>query len=129
MIYSSLLHFFWLGTIAPLITYAPYKLTKKQYWKYVKWPLIFTGTANVPPATGIKYSSWALVNFVFNYFIKRHFFAWWTKYNYILAAALDTGRRPQRDHHHLRLVPRCSSSQLVGKHSILEHSRWRRRIL
>jgi hypothetical protein len=42
-------------------------------------------------ATGINYSSWALVNFVFNHFIKRRFFAWWTKYNYILAAALDTG--------------------------------------
>ncbi|CDM30689.1 Oligopeptide transporter OPT superfamily [Penicillium roqueforti FM164] len=25
------------------------------------------------------------------HFIKRRFFAWWTKYNYILAAALDTG--------------------------------------
>ena len=42
-------------------------------------------------ATGINYSSWALVNFIFNHFIKRRFFAWWTKYNYILAAALDTG--------------------------------------
>lgn len=42
-------------------------------------------------ATGINYSSWALVNFIFNHFIKHHFFAWWTKYNYILAAALDTG--------------------------------------
>ncbi|KAE8356743.1 OPT oligopeptide transporter protein-domain-containing protein [Aspergillus coremiiformis] len=91
MIYSSLLHFFWIGAIAPLITYALYKLTKKQYWKYVNWPLIFTGTANVPPATGINYSSWALVNFIFNHFIKRRYFAWWTKYNYILAAALDTG--------------------------------------
>ncbi|GMG13730.1 unnamed protein product [Aspergillus oryzae var. brunneus] len=44
-----------------------------------------------PNATGINYSSWALVNFIFNHFIKRRFFAWWTKYNYILAAALDTG--------------------------------------
>ncbi|RMZ48333.1 hypothetical protein AFCA_008519 [Aspergillus flavus] len=90
-IYSSLLHFFWIGAIAPLVTYALYKITKKEYCKYVSWPLIFTGTANVPPATGINYSSWALVNFIFNHFIKRRFFAWWTKYNYILAAALDTG--------------------------------------
>ncbi|CAG8926891.1 unnamed protein product [Penicillium salamii] len=42
-------------------------------------------------STGINYSSWALVNYIFNHFIKRHYFAWWTKYNYVLAAALDTG--------------------------------------
>ena len=46
---------------------------------------------NVPPATGINYSSWWLVNFIFNSVIFKKFFAWWTKYNYILAAALDTG--------------------------------------
>lgn len=32
-------------------------------------------------ATGINYSSWALVNFIFNHFIRRRFFAWWTKYS------------------------------------------------
>ncbi|GLA43108.1 hypothetical protein AnigIFM63309_000834 [Aspergillus niger] len=90
-IYSSLLHFFWIGAIAPIITYFLYKYTRKQFWKYINWPLIFVGTYNVPPATGINYSSWALVNFAFNHFIKKRFFAWWKKYNYILAAALDTG--------------------------------------
>jgi OPT oligopeptide transporter protein len=44
-----------------------------------------------PLATGINYSSWAIVNFIFNHWIKNKFFAWWTKYNYVLAAALDTG--------------------------------------
>lgn len=109
-IYSPLLHFFWIGAIAPVVTYLLYRYTRRQFWKYINWPLIFVGTYNVPPgmsrnllvllfqsltrnslATGINYSSWALVNFAFNYFIKRKFFAWWTKYNYILAAALDTG--------------------------------------
>lgn len=45
----------------------------------------------MPPATGINYSSWALVNYIFNHWIKGRFFSWWTKYNYVLAAALDTG--------------------------------------
>lgn len=49
------------------------------------------GTYNVPPATGINYSSWALVNLAFNHFIKERFYPWWAKYNYVLAAALDTG--------------------------------------
>ncbi|CDM35740.1 hypothetical protein DTO013E5_10159 [Penicillium roqueforti] len=90
-IYSPLLHFFWIGAVAPVVTFLLYRYTRRQFWKYINWPLIFVGTYNVPPATGINYSSWALVNFAFNHFIKRRFFAWWTKYNYILAAALDTG--------------------------------------
>ncbi|KAL5360526.1 small oligopeptide transporter [Aspergillus floccosus] len=90
-IYSSLLHFFWIGAITPVITWFLYKRTRQNFWKFLNWPLIFVGTYNVPPATGINYSSWAMVNFAFNHFIKRRFFAWWTKYNYVLAAALDTG--------------------------------------
>jgi len=31
----------------------------------------------VLPATGINYSSWALVNIIFNWWIKRKYFAWW----------------------------------------------------
>jgi len=30
---------------------------------------------------GINYTSWALVNWIFNGYIKNNFFAWWTKYN------------------------------------------------
>ncbi|CAI7641429.1 unnamed protein product [Penicillium pancosmium] len=90
-IYSGLLHFFWIGALAPVITWLMYRYTKQRFWKMINWPLIFVGTYNVPPATGINYSSWALVNFLFNHFLRRKFFAWWTKYNYILAAALDTG--------------------------------------
>lgn len=90
-IYSGLLHFFWIGALMPVVTWAAWKYTKKDWLKKVNWPLIFVGTYNVPPATGINYSSWAVVNYIFNHWIKRKFFAWWTKYNYVLAAALDTG--------------------------------------
>lgn len=37
------------------------------------------------------FSSWYMVNLVLNMIIYRQFYAWWTKYNYVLAAALDTG--------------------------------------
>ena len=90
-IYSGLLHFFWIGALMPVVTYLLWKKTGKDIFRKINWPLIFVGTYNVPPATGINYSSWALVNVIFNFWIFRRFFAWWTKYNYILAAALDTG--------------------------------------
>lgn len=38
-----------------------------------------------------KTSCWGLVGTVFNYFIKRRFSGWWTRYNYITSAALDCG--------------------------------------
>jgi OPT family oligopeptide transporter len=113
-IYSGLLHFFWLGAVVPVITWALWKYWKKadgsrrNWLRLTNWPLIFVGTYNVPPATGINYSSWALVNVIFNWWIKSKFFAWWgkclhslwgkevltfrvAKYNYVLAAGLDTG--------------------------------------
>lgn len=88
-IYSSLLHFFWIGALMPVITWYLYKRTQVKFWKDVNWPLIFVGTYNVPPATGINYSSWTLVNLIFNHWIKRRFFPFWSKYNYILAVSFD----------------------------------------
>ncbi|KAL9115795.1 MAG: hypothetical protein Q9227_000163 [Pyrenula ochraceoflavens] len=96
-IYSSLLHFFWIGALMPLIFWLAWKRCPeswgklKTFLKFTNWPLIFVGTYNVPPATGINYSSWFLVNYIFNRLIFRRKFAWWIKYNYVLAAALDTG--------------------------------------
>lgn len=96
-IYSGLLHFFWIGALMPIITWGIWKYWKnkdgsrRDWLRLIHWPLIFVGTYNVPPATGINYSSWALVNIIFNKWIKGKYFAWWSKYNYVLAAALDTG--------------------------------------
>lgn len=90
-IYSGLLHFFWIGLILPPITWFIWKKTGSDFVRKINWPLIFVGTYNVPPATGINYSSWYIVNLVFNKIIYRKFYAWWSKYNYVLAAALDTG--------------------------------------
>ena len=53
--------------------------------------LLFFPPANSHTATAINYAPWALVNFVFNKIIYKRYYAWWIKYNYILAAALDTG--------------------------------------
>ena len=101
-IYSGLLHFFWIGALMPVITYLLWKYWRKsekrsgdviagnsydsidegrrQWLRLINWPLIFVGTYNVPPATGINYSSWTLVNLVFNWWIKKRWFAWWCKF-------------------------------------------------
>jgi hypothetical protein len=45
----------------------------------------------LPPATPLSFSSWALVGLLFNWWIRRKYHGWWTNYNYITSAALDSG--------------------------------------
>ena len=54
-------------------------------------PLILFGMGYIPPATGINFSSWFLVGFVFQYLIRKRNFAWWSKFNYVTSAAMDSG--------------------------------------
>ncbi|KII86297.1 hypothetical protein PLICRDRAFT_177860 [Plicaturopsis crispa FD-325 SS-3] len=55
------------------------------------YPVIFNGTGAIPPATALNYVPWAVVGFIFQYVVRRRHFSWWTKYNYVLSAALDSG--------------------------------------
>ncbi|EGO19602.1 hypothetical protein SERLADRAFT_453552 [Serpula lacrymans var. lacrymans S7.9] len=86
----ALLFFFLVGAIAPLI---PWLITKRYPNNFVRYinPLIFDGTYLIPPATALNYVPWALVGFIFQHVIRRRNFSWWTKYNYVLSAALDAG--------------------------------------
>lgn len=53
--------------------------------------MIFSGTGYIPPASAVNYVPWAIIGFIFQFVIRRRHFAWWTKYNYVLSAALDAG--------------------------------------
>lgn len=61
----------------PPITYYIGKRTNSKFLRLVNWPLIFVGTYNIPPATGINFSSWYIVNLIFNKIIFDRFRAWW----------------------------------------------------
>lgn len=61
----------------PPITFYIWKKTNSSFVRAINWPLIFVGTANVPPATGVNYSSWYVVNLIFNKIIFSRFRAWW----------------------------------------------------
>ncbi|KAJ3868065.1 small oligopeptide transporter [Lentinula novae-zelandiae] len=89
-IIATLLYFFLIGALAPIISWFIDKKYPNSFFKYVN-PVIFNGTQLLPPATGINYVPWAIVGFIFQYLIRRRNFPWWTKYNYVLSAALDSG--------------------------------------
>ena len=90
-IYHPHLYAIIIGAILPV----PFWLWQRRYpGSWVRWvstPVILNGVASIPPATGINYSSWFLVGFVFQYLIRKTNFAWWRKFNYITSAALDSG--------------------------------------
>ncbi|EAW06700.1 small oligopeptide transporter, OPT family [Aspergillus clavatus NRRL 1] len=88
-IYGNLLWFFLAGPVVIVITYL---LGRRWKWlNKISWPVAFGAMSLVPPATGINFSSWWVVNMIFNGIIKRRKPAWWSKYNYVLSAALDSG--------------------------------------
>ncbi|KAJ2936791.1 hypothetical protein H1R20_g315, partial [Candolleomyces eurysporus] len=62
-----------------------------QSWMFDNIPVILAGTGLIPPANAVNYVTWAITGFVFQYVIRRRRFAWWSKYNYVLSAALDSG--------------------------------------
>ncbi|KAJ7626771.1 small oligopeptide transporter [Mycena rosella] len=87
---KSLVFFFLIGAAAPLMAWTLNRRYPNSFLKYVN-PVIFNGTALIPPATALNYVPWAAVGFIFQYVIRRRHFSWWTKYNYVLSAALDSG--------------------------------------
>ncbi|KAI0776983.1 small oligopeptide transporter [Trametes elegans] len=90
-VYYGLLFFFLVGAAAPVAVYAASLRWPNSVVKYVNFPVIFSGVGNIPPASAVNYVPWAIVGFVFNYVVRRRHFSWWTKYNYILSAGLDSG--------------------------------------
>ncbi|TRM62818.1 OPT oligopeptide transporter protein-domain-containing protein [Schizophyllum amplum] len=89
-LFSTLMYFFLIGAVCPVI---PWLITKKypsSWAKYVN-PLICSSVDYIPPAGAINYVPWAIVGFFFQFIIRRRYFSWWTKYNYVFSAALDAG--------------------------------------
>jgi hypothetical protein len=83
--------FFLLGALAPIPFYFLARRYPHSFWRYINMPVFFAGIGFMPPASAINYSSWVLVGFISQWFMRRYHFRWWMRYNYILSAALDTG--------------------------------------
>lgn len=89
--YNWVLYFFLIGAILPIPFYILARRYPTRFYRYVNIPVCFAGLAQLPPATGINYSSWAMVGCLFQWFIRRYHFRWWLRFNYILSAGLDIG--------------------------------------
>jgi OPT family small oligopeptide transporter len=90
-VYYALCLFFLIGFLCPVIGYVISLKWPNSFIRYVNFPVIFSGTGAIPPASAVNYVPWAIVGFIFQYVVRRRHFSWWTKYNYVLSAALDSG--------------------------------------
>ncbi|KAJ7237822.1 OPT oligopeptide transporter [Mycena rebaudengoi] len=90
-IYYGLVFFFLVGFLCPVFAWLATRKWPNSWLRYLNFPVIFSGTGSIPPANSSNYVPWAIVGFIFQYVIRRRHFAWWTKYNYVLSAALDSG--------------------------------------
>ena len=79
------------GVFIPMPAYFWQRRYPNSWARYVSTPVVLAGLSSIPPATGINYSSWFLVGFIFQYLIRKKNFAWWSKFNYVLSSALDCG--------------------------------------
>jgi hypothetical protein len=110
-LYKPELYALVVGAVLPI----PFWLWQRRYpqsWlKYFSMPVLLNGPGSIPPALGINYSSWFVVAFIFRefllscfchkqpftfvrdaeYVVRRRNFRWWSKFNYILSSALDSG--------------------------------------
>lgn len=89
--YYALTFFFLLGAVCPIIAWILTRRFPESWIRYLNFPVIFSGTGSIPPANAVNYVTWSIVGFIFQYVIRRRHFSWWTKYNYVLSAALDSG--------------------------------------
>ncbi|CAK7895401.1 oligopeptide transporter 1 [[Candida] anglica] len=89
--YAWVLWFFLAGALAAIVVHIFKCYKPKSAWRYVNATLLFGGATNIPSVTGFNYSTWALVGFIFNFYIHRRHTMWWRKYNLVLSIGLDCG--------------------------------------
>ncbi|KIK91864.1 hypothetical protein PAXRUDRAFT_13554 [Paxillus rubicundulus Ve08.2h10] len=90
-VYYALVYFFLIGALCPTVAWLISLKWPNSIIRYINFPVIFSGIGYIPPASALNYVPWAIVGFIFQYSIRRRHFSWWTKYNYVLSAALDSG--------------------------------------
>jgi OPT family small oligopeptide transporter len=90
-LYRPLIWAFLVGALAPVGLWLLARHNRKSILRKVNLAVVFGSLSWIPPATGLNFSVWAIVCYIFNYEIKNRKTAWWRKYNMTLSAALDSG--------------------------------------
>jgi hypothetical protein len=67
------------GAILPIPLWLWVRKYPRSIFRNMNFPVIFNGALSIPPATGVNYASWFATGFIFQFWIRRTKFAWWSK--------------------------------------------------
>lgn len=90
-IYASFNYFWLVGALLPVALFTLNKAFPHRRLRFLHAPVMLGAMAWLPPATPLSFTSWKFVGLLFNYWIRNRWNGWWSTYNYITAAALDSG--------------------------------------
>ncbi|KAI7158283.1 OPT family small oligopeptide transporter [Hortaea werneckii] len=90
-IYASFNYFWLLGALLPVAFFVLNRVFPHRRLRFLHAPVMLGAMAWLPPATPLSFTSWAFIGLLFNYWIRKRWNGWWSTYNYITAAALDSG--------------------------------------
>ncbi|KAF9355859.1 hypothetical protein BGX34_010225 [Mortierella sp. NVP85] len=91
-LYASVQWGFLVGAILPVpFWYFSRKFPDVMWLKYVHWPVLLAATSLMPPALPYFYTNGLFIGFIFMCLLRRYRYNWWSRYNYLTSAALDSG--------------------------------------
>ncbi|KAF9388683.1 hypothetical protein CPB97_000628 [Podila verticillata] len=91
-LYSPVQWGFVVGILLPLVFWLAAKKFPNVGWlKLVHWPVLLAATSNMPPGLPYMYTNGLFLGFIFAFIARRYYYGWWSRYNYLTSAALDTG--------------------------------------
>lgn len=90
-IYASFNWFWLIGALLPIAFFVLARVYPHKRLRFLHAPVMLGAMSWLPPATPLSFSSWAIVGLIFNYWIRTRWNGFWSTYNYITAAALDSG--------------------------------------
>ncbi|KAJ1943265.1 hypothetical protein FBU59_002961 [Linderina macrospora] len=89
--YYSLYWMFLVGVFLPIPFWLLQRRYPKSIWRHVNLPVMLTYIGYMPNAPTHDFVMFTLFCFIFNYMLMKYRNAWWSKYNFTLTAALDSG--------------------------------------
>ncbi|XP_030442110.2 oligopeptide transporter 1-like [Syzygium oleosum] len=91
-VYSQMNWFFLIGLLVPVpVWYLLRRFPDKKWIQHINMPIIIGSTQGMPPGRVLNYTTWGVVGIFFNFYVYKRFKGWWSRYNYVLSAALDAG--------------------------------------
>ena len=89
--YHAVQYFWLLGALLPIAFYSLVRIWPRSSLRLLNAPVMLGAMGWLPPATPLSFSTWVMFGLLFNYYIRKRWGGWWHNYNYITAAALDSG--------------------------------------